>query len=63
MAEKVQAAVRTGPSKTEFREFPNFPLEKVTTHTFGLKDVDLAIRSVRGQGVPDVIHASLLPWQ
>jgi threonine dehydrogenase-like Zn-dependent dehydrogenase len=40
-----------------------FPLEKVTTHRFGLKDVDLAIRSVGGQGVPDVIHASLMPWQ
>ena len=40
-----------------------FPLEKVTTHRFGLNDVDLAIRSVGGQGVPDVIHASLLPWQ
>jgi len=39
-----------------------FPLEKVTTHTFGLKDVDLAIRSVGGHGVPDVIHASLMPW-
>src|SRR5262249_15000669 len=39
------------------------PLEKVTTHRFGLKDVDLAIKSVGGQGVPDVIHASLLPWQ
>jgi threonine dehydrogenase-like Zn-dependent dehydrogenase len=39
-----------------------FPLEKVTTHRFGLKDVDLAIRSVGGQGVPDVIHASLIPW-
>jgi threonine dehydrogenase-like Zn-dependent dehydrogenase len=39
-----------------------FPLEKVTTHRFGLKDTDLAIRSVGGQGVPDVIHASLLPW-
>ena len=39
-----------------------FPLEKITTHRFGLKDVDLAIRSVGGQGVPDVIHASLLPW-
>ena len=39
-----------------------FPLEKVTTHTFGLNDVDLAIRSVGGQGVPDVIHASLMPW-
>ena len=40
-----------------------FPLEKVTTHRFGLKDVDLAIRSVGGKGVPDVIHASLMPWQ
>jgi threonine dehydrogenase-like Zn-dependent dehydrogenase len=40
-----------------------FALEKVTTHTFGLEDVDLAIRSVGGEGVPDVIHASLLPWR
>jgi threonine dehydrogenase-like Zn-dependent dehydrogenase len=40
-----------------------FPLELVTTHRFGLKDVDLAIRSVGGQGVPDVIHASLMPWE
>jgi threonine dehydrogenase-like Zn-dependent dehydrogenase len=40
-----------------------FPLEKVTTHTFALKDVDLAIKSVGGNGVPDVIHASLMPWK
>ena len=40
-----------------------FPLEMITTHSFGLKDVDLAIRSVGGEGVPDVIHASLMPWQ
>ena len=39
-----------------------FPLEKITTHKFGLKDVDLAIRSVGNEGVPDVIHASLMPW-
>jgi threonine dehydrogenase-like Zn-dependent dehydrogenase len=39
-----------------------FPLEKVTTHRFALKDVDLAIRSVGNAGVPDVIHASLMPW-
>ena len=39
-----------------------FPLEKVTTHRFGINDVDLAIRSVGGKGLPDVIHASLMPW-
>jgi threonine dehydrogenase-like Zn-dependent dehydrogenase len=39
-----------------------FPLEKVTTHRFALKDTDLAINSVGGRGVPDVIHASLMPW-
>jgi threonine dehydrogenase-like Zn-dependent dehydrogenase len=40
-----------------------FPLELVTTHKFGLKDVDLAIRSVGNEGVKDVIHASLMPWE
>ena len=40
-----------------------FPLDKVTTHSFALKDVDLAIKSVGAQGVPDVIHASLMPWK
>ncbi|MDF2115071.1 alcohol dehydrogenase catalytic domain-containing protein [Roseiarcaceae bacterium H3SJ34-1] len=41
-----------------------FPLELVTTHKFGLKDVDLAIRSVGNKegAVKDVIHASLMPW-
>ena len=39
-----------------------FALEKITTHRFGLKDVDLAIRFVGRQGMPDVIHASLMPW-
>ena len=39
-----------------------FPLELVTTHTFGLKDADFAIKSVGGEGAKDVIHVSLLPW-
>ena len=46
---------RAGPGR--------FPLEKITTHKFGLQDADLAIRSVGNAGVPGVIHASLLPWQ
>jgi threonine dehydrogenase-like Zn-dependent dehydrogenase len=39
-----------------------FPLDKITTHRFGLKEVDLAIKSVGNQGVANVIHASLMPW-
>ena len=40
-----------------------FPLELVTTHTYGLADVDMAIKSVGGEGAKDVIHVSLLPWK
>jgi threonine dehydrogenase-like Zn-dependent dehydrogenase len=39
-----------------------FPLELITTHRFGMGDVDKAIKAVGGEGVPDVIHASLMPW-
>jgi threonine dehydrogenase-like Zn-dependent dehydrogenase len=39
-----------------------FPLESVTTHTFGLKDAEYAIKSVANEGAKDVIHVSLLPW-
>ena len=39
-----------------------FPLEMVTTHTFGLADADTAIKAVGGGYSPDVIYVSLLPW-
>jgi threonine dehydrogenase-like Zn-dependent dehydrogenase len=38
-----------------------FPLDLITTHRFGLKDVDTAIKAVGAS--EGVIHVSLLPWQ
>ena len=40
-----------------------FPLELVTTHTFGLSEAEYAIKSVGNEGAKDVIHVSLLPWK
>ena len=40
-----------------------FPLDLITTHRFGLKDADLAIKAVGGKGEEGVIHVSLLPWE
>ena len=39
-----------------------FPLERMATHRFGLADVDLAVRSVGGQGAPGAVHVTVLPW-
>jgi threonine dehydrogenase-like Zn-dependent dehydrogenase len=39
-----------------------FPLEALSTHSFGLSEVDRAIRAVGGQESDGVVHVSLLPW-
>ena len=40
-----------------------FPLDLLTSHTFGLSQVDQAIRAVGGEVEEDVVHVSLLPWE
>ncbi len=40
-----------------------FPLERLTTHTFGLDEVDRAIKAVGGGEDDGVVHVSLLPWK
>jgi threonine dehydrogenase-like Zn-dependent dehydrogenase len=39
-----------------------YPLHLMATHRFPLAEVDLAIRSVGGQGSPGAIHVTVLPW-
>jgi threonine dehydrogenase-like Zn-dependent dehydrogenase len=37
-------------------------LHLLATHRFGFADVDLAVRLVGGQGAPDAVHVTVMPW-
>jgi threonine dehydrogenase-like Zn-dependent dehydrogenase len=38
-----------------------YPVELMATHEFKLDEVDLAIKSIGGEGVPGAIHVSVIP--
>jgi threonine dehydrogenase-like Zn-dependent dehydrogenase len=40
-----------------------FPLQLMATHRFGLADVDLAVRSVGGEGSEGAVHVTVMPWE
>jgi threonine dehydrogenase-like Zn-dependent dehydrogenase len=39
-----------------------FPLHLMATHRFGLEETDLAIRTLGGEGAPEAIHVTVMPW-
>jgi hypothetical protein len=42
-------------------EANKYPLQKLATHHFTLDQVEAAIKTVGGEGVPGSIHVSVLP--
>ena len=39
-----------------------YPLHEMSSHQYGLSQVDKAIRSVAGEGGDDVVHVTVAPW-
>ena len=40
-----------------------YPIDALTTHLLALSDVDLALRTIGGEGMTDAIHMSVDPWR
>ena len=39
-----------------------YPLDEMCTHVFALDDVDQALHTVGGEGLPEAIHCTVDPW-
>ena len=39
-----------------------FPIHLMSTHHFPLAQADLALRTLGGEGAPDAIHVTVMPW-
>ncbi|MFQ6028125.1 MAG: zinc-binding dehydrogenase [Dehalococcoidia bacterium] len=40
-----------------------YPLQELCSHQFDLSQVDQALRTASGEGLPDPIHVTVAPWQ
>jgi threonine dehydrogenase-like Zn-dependent dehydrogenase len=40
-----------------------YPMSEMCTHLFGLAEVDTALRTVGGEGLPGAIHIAVDPWR
>lgn len=54
--EAVELALQTMAAKT-------FPLEKMSSHVVGLKDIDIALKMVGGESQERSIHITVDPWK
>jgi hypothetical protein len=54
--ESVELAINTMKAGT-------FPLELISTHVVGLRDVDRALKMVGGEATEKSIHITVEPWK
>jgi threonine dehydrogenase-like Zn-dependent dehydrogenase len=38
-------------------------VRRMSTHMFGLSETDIALRTLRGEGVENAVHMTIDPWK